>query len=200
MLGLGAGLVPGPLLGLVIAETLRAGWAAGALVAMAPLVADGPIVAVTFLVLVNAPRRTLALLGLAGGLYAVLLGWEGLRSRGAPASATQGHPASPLRSLARGVAVNLLNPHPYIFWIALGGPLVAGTYRANALLPVACFLGAFYGCLVGTKLVVALLVHRGRASLSGSAYRRALQAAGALLIGLGVYLFAQALRDALLLP
>src|SRR3990172_9636077 len=80
MLGLGAGLVPGPLLGLVIAETVRAGWAAGALVAMAPLVADGPIVAVTFLVLVNAPRRTLALLGPAGGLYAVLLCRGGLPS------------------------------------------------------------------------------------------------------------------------
>jgi threonine/homoserine/homoserine lactone efflux protein len=36
-LGIGAGVTPGPLLALIIAETLRGGWRSGMLVALAPL-------------------------------------------------------------------------------------------------------------------------------------------------------------------
>ena len=51
VLGLGAGLTPGPLLGLVINETLRSGWRAGVLVAIAPLIADTLIIGLTFTLL-----------------------------------------------------------------------------------------------------------------------------------------------------
>ncbi|NCD26558.1 MAG: hypothetical protein EOL86_13335, partial [Deltaproteobacteria bacterium] len=44
VLGLSAGLSPGPLLTLMLSETLRHGVRAGLLVAVAPLISDLPII------------------------------------------------------------------------------------------------------------------------------------------------------------
>ncbi len=46
VLGFAAGISPGPMLGLVISQTLRYGWRAGNLVALAPLFTDIPIIGV----------------------------------------------------------------------------------------------------------------------------------------------------------
>src|SRR5215210_2883396 len=43
-IGLAAGISPGPVLTLVLSETLRHGWLRGAAVAAGPLLADGPII------------------------------------------------------------------------------------------------------------------------------------------------------------
>jgi threonine/homoserine/homoserine lactone efflux protein len=188
--------MPGPLLGLVIVETLRVGLGAGALVSLAPLVADGPIIALTFYVLLSLPPKAPALLGLAGGVYVVYLGWASLRASGRVVpKGDDHHCGGTLASLFKGTAVNLLNPHPYVFWLTLGGPLVAESYRGRALAPIVCFVGAFYACLVGTKLLVALLVHRGRASFGGRGHRAALRCSGLLLTALGLYLFGASFRD-----
>src|SRR2546425_12291262 len=74
-LGLGAGITPGPLLGLVINETLRGGWHAGILVALAPLISDLAIIALCFLLLVRLPVLVFPMLGIGGGLYVVVFCW-----------------------------------------------------------------------------------------------------------------------------
>lgn len=51
ILGLSAGIAPGPLLALVISETLRHGMKAGVKVALAPIISDLPIVALTLYIL-----------------------------------------------------------------------------------------------------------------------------------------------------
>jgi hypothetical protein len=43
ILGFAAGISPGPMLGLVISQTLRRGWRAGNLVAVAPLISAPPL-------------------------------------------------------------------------------------------------------------------------------------------------------------
>jgi threonine/homoserine/homoserine lactone efflux protein len=44
-IGFIAGISPGPVLSLVVSETLRGGWLRGSAVAAGPLLADGPIIA-----------------------------------------------------------------------------------------------------------------------------------------------------------
>ena len=187
-LGIGAGVTPGPLLGLIIAETLRGGWRSGVLVAFAPPLGDVVVVSLCFLVLMRLPEYILPLLGIGGGLYILFLAWETFHtptpSLPSEALATVSH----RRSLGRGLIVNLLNPHPYIFWLTVAGPLVARSYEARAFAPIVAFVAGFYSCLVGSKLFLALLVHGGRARLQGTGYLLTLRASGALLLIFGILL------------
>jgi threonine/homoserine/homoserine lactone efflux protein len=84
------------------------------------------------------------------------------------------------RSLGKGLVVNLLNPHPYVFW-TVAESIGAAVASADAWLGRFAFVSGFYGCLVGSKLLLALLIHSGRARLQGRGYRLALQASGGLL-------------------
>jgi len=187
-LGLGAGITPGPLLGLVMNETLRGGWRSGVLVALAPLLADIAIIALCLFVLIRLPPTAFSVLSLCGGLYVMFLGWETLRTTPMTTLPLTGTMGDTWRSFGKGIAVNLLNPHPYLFWLTVGTPLLTENYRQSALGAILTFLGGFYSCLVGSKILLALLVHNSRMRLQGRGYRLALQVTGGLLLSLGALL------------
>ncbi|WP_158842242.1 LysE family transporter [Saccharothrix deserti] len=88
-------------------------------------------------------------------------------------------------SLRRAVLVNVLSPHPWIAWATALGPLTITTWRESAGAGAALLIG-FYLTLVGGKVVIALLVARGRRHLGDTGYRRALTCAGVLLVLAGV--------------
>jgi threonine/homoserine/homoserine lactone efflux protein len=185
-LGIGAGVAPGPLLAVVIRATLEGGFGAGARVAMGPFLTDLPIIAFAALLAAALSEEALAALGIAGGAFLVWLGVEALREAPVPVEAAAGATAaSAAGSLRRGAVVNLLNPHPWVFWIAVGVPILGDGTAAEA----AVFLVAFYAMLVGSKLVVAALLAAGRERLlRGTGYRWALRGSGVLLIVAGVAL------------
>ena len=187
-LGVGAGVTPGPLLGLIIAETLRGGWRSGVLVAFAPPLGDIVVVSLCFLVLMRLPAYVLPMLGIGGGLYILFLAWEIFRTVAPTLPPEELGGVSHRRSLGRGLIVNLLNPHPYIFWLTVAGPLVARSYQDAAFAPIIAFVAGFYVCLVGSKLLLALLVHGGRERLQGRGYQLTLRASGALLLAFGLLL------------
>jgi threonine/homoserine/homoserine lactone efflux protein len=184
-LGIGAGVAPGPLLAVVIRSTLEGGFAAGARVAVGPLLTDVPIIGVAAVLAAALPEEALAGLGIAGGLFLVWLGVEALRDVPAPVEEATSGTAAPAGSLKRGAVVNLLNPHPWVFWIAVGVPILGdGTVGEAAL-----FLVPFYAMLVGSKLTVAALLGAGRERLlRGAGYRWALRGSGVLLLAAGVAL------------
>jgi threonine/homoserine/homoserine lactone efflux protein len=186
-LGIGAGVAPGPLLAVVIRSTLEGGFAAGARVAVGPLLTDVPIIGVAAILAAALPEEALAGLGIAGGLFLVWLGVEALRDVPAPVEQATSGTAAPAAagSLKRGAVVNLLNPHPWVFWIAVGVPILGdGTVGQAAL-----FLVPFYAMLVGSKLTVAALLGAGRERLlRGAGYRWALRGSGVLLLAAGVAL------------
>jgi threonine/homoserine/homoserine lactone efflux protein len=191
VLGLGAGITPGPLLGLIINETLRGGWQAGVLVALAPLIADAVIIGLTFTVLLQLPSFVFPLLGIIGGCYVIFMGWETLRTASTVSLPMTGqaenaeNTQNARSSLYKGLMVNMLNPHPYLFWLTVGGPLISRLSEQSAWSAIVAFLGGFYGCLVGSKIVLAVFIHTGRTRLQGRGYRLALQVSGMLLLLFG---------------
>ncbi|RME32628.1 MAG: LysE family translocator [Gammaproteobacteria bacterium] len=191
LLGLSAGLAPGPLFTLVVSETLRHGAASGIRVAMAPLITDLPIIAVTLLLVVELSgfREIGAILSLVGAGFILYLAVDTLRA----GEGTAAEPADRTRprSLLRGVLVNALSPHPYLFWLGIGGPLMLRASRHGLLGPV-LFVGGFYLCLVGSKVALAVLVGRSRRFLEGRAYRSTLRLLALLLVLLALGL----IRDA----
>lgn len=180
-LGLGAGVAPGPLLAVVIRASIEGGFAAGARVAMGPFLTDVPIITFAVALAAALPESALAALSFAGAAFLVYLGIEALRDTPAPIDAAAGAavPVAASASFRRGAITNLLNPHPWVFWITVGVPILGDGTTAEA----AIFLIAFYIMLVGSKLVVAALLSAGRERLlRGAGYRLALRASGVLLL------------------
>jgi threonine/homoserine/homoserine lactone efflux protein len=194
--GFTAGISPGPMLGLVIAQTLQRGWRAGNLVALAPLISDAPIILLATLLISRLPTGALGWLGIVGGLFVIYLSVETLRSaravrRGGAEETTTPDIAAKGSSgavLWRAVATNFLNPHPYLFWGAVGAQLLVRTLASSGAGGAAVLLVSFYALLVGAKLLVALLVNQSRAWLHGRAYQILLFASALLLLALAAWL------------
>ena len=196
LLGLGAGLSPGPLLTLVISESLRRGAAAGVRVALAPLVSDLPIIILVLLGLGRvAPTGMLpGILALAGGSLVIWMGVGELRSTGdvAVESRVQTHP------LRRGVWVNVLSPYPYLFWLGVGGPILLKAWDHKQGAPFV-FLGSFYLLLVGSKALLACAAGR-MVFLGSKGYRITLRVLGLLFCLFGLSLIKEGLTLCGLIP
>ncbi len=182
-LGLAGGLAPGPLTALVITQTIRHGTTEGLKVSLAPVLTDGPLLLLGALA-ADWLARWDALLGLIGLAGAGFLFWIGLESlRAGPLEVEAGEP--PSDGVLRAVLTNLLNPHPYLFWVTVGGPLVATAWSESAA-AAAGFLVGFFALLCGTKAGIALLVGGGRRWLTGRAYVWTLRGMGVVMWGFSV--------------
>lgn len=190
VLGLSAGFSPGPLLALVISETLRHGMQAGVRVALAPIITDLPIILLTLLILSKLSHfhNVLGAISLAGGLFILSMGWQSIRTRRIDMNIGDAAP----KSLSKGVVANALNPHPYLFWFSVGAPAMAKavSLHINALL---AFLVSFYAFLVGSKILLAVLVGRSRSFLTGRAYISTMRILGLILIVFALALFHEGL-------
>jgi len=142
------GTVAGPLLALVISQTLRYGLREGLRVAVAPLISDVPVVLSCLFVLsrVSGLGPALAWVSILGGVFVGYLGFESFRASGPDPGEVRTQP----RSLSKAVLLNLLNPHVYLFWATVGGPMLLKVSAGRTARPLA-FAGGFYSCLVGPR-------------------------------------------------
>jgi threonine/homoserine/homoserine lactone efflux protein len=179
LLGLAAGFAPGPLLVLVISETLRHGIKAGLKVSIAPLITDVPIILVSLLLLNSLAeyKPILGCISIFGGLFIFYLAYESLKTRGVDLNLS----AVRTGSFKKGVITNALNPHPYIFYMTVGAPIIYRSIQQHILATLS-FVGSFLLLLVGSKVVLALVVGRSRTFLKGRLYIWVMRTLGVLLI------------------
>lgn len=165
--GMAAGFSPGPLLTLVITETLTHGFSSGVKVALAPIVTDIPIVIVTLLVATQLSNidNVLGIISLIGSCYVLYMAYESTRQKEQNNSRVD----VKSRSLTKGIFTNVLSPHPYLFWLSVGAPTVAKSVNIGAAAPI-LFIGGFYLLLVGSKVLLAVLVGKSSSFLNGAAY------------------------------
>ncbi len=189
--GLSAGFSPGPLLTLVITQTLQHGIKEGVRVAFAPLITDVPIILLSAFVLAWLANfhALLGVISLAGGCFVAYLAFESFRTT----KLTTGNVTAAPNSLQKGALVNALNPHPYLFWFTVGAPTIVKAWQETPI-AAAAFLAGFYSCLVGAKIVIAILVGASRQFFSGKAYIYLMRILGALLLVFAFVLFADGLR------
>lgn len=191
ILGLSAGFAPGPLLVLVISETLQHDLKAGMKVALAPVLTDLPIIVFSLLVLVKLSRfhNILAIISILGAFFILYLGIKNIKIKGVHIDKE----TSPQRSLQKGILVNALSPHPYLFWLTVGGPTTIKAMDLG-LLTACAFVLCFYILLVGSKIILALLVGRSRSYLQGNTYIYTMRMLGLILILLAGFLFQDGLH------
>jgi len=195
--GLTAGISPGPLLTLVITETLKHNRKEGIKIALAPLITDLPIILITYFIFSKLSQFDiiLSIISLSGSIFFAYLGYETIRTKGLDFEVQKLKP----ESLKRGITANLLNPHPYIFWLTVGIPTAFKAYESG-LITVILYFVLFYIMLVGSKVIVALLVERSRSFLKNRAYKITMQILAAVLFFFAILFLSNGLKTFLNYP
>ena len=177
--GLSAGISPGPLLVLVITESLNYSMKEGIKVACAPLITDLPIVLISMLIFSRLShfQPIVGLISLCGAFFIGSLGYESITAKGVPI--TDGH-VKP-QSLRKGIVTNFLNPHPYLFWLTIGAPTVMKALNIN-IFSALLFLVGFYVFVVGSKVMVAATVNKSRFFTESAIYIYTIKILGILLL------------------
>lgn len=191
ILGLSAGFAPGPLLTLVVSETLQHDIRSGVKVALAPIITDLPIIIFTLFILngLSDFHYILGIISLTGAFFILYMGYESIRSKGYKFNLQE--PKS--NSLTKGVLANALSPHPYLFWLSVGGPIMTKAMTLN-IFALLIFIGGFYIFLIGSKVLLAILVGRSKLFLRGDVYIYIMRFLGLALVILAFALFIDGLK------
>ena len=191
VLGLSAGFAPGPLLTLVIAETLQHDIKAGIKVALSPILTDLPIIILTIFVLSKLSNfhGILGVITMLGGFFVLYLGYESIFTKGVELNLDQEKP----KALIKGAITNALSPHPYLFWFSVGAPTMTKAMNLYPSAPAAFIIG-FYTFLIGSKIFLAILVGKSKTFLSGTRYIYTMRFLGLTLCLLAMFLFHDGLR------
>jgi threonine/homoserine/homoserine lactone efflux protein len=179
ILGVVAGLSPGPMLALVIAETLKFGKEEGFKVAVSPLITDSTIILLTLIVLSTFAKQALVigLISIFGACYLIYLGLENFRvKKGKFEVVTMKREA-----FKRAVITNLLNPNTWLFWISVGSPIILQVLETNAL-TIIPFLFGFYAFLIGSMALAALVIERSKSFVDSGYYSIVVRVLGIVLI------------------
>ena len=110
ILGINGAMIPGPLMALIISETLQHGKKEGMKVAIIPFVTDLPII-------------FFGGLSLLGGLFLGYMAIQNIVYKKVEISIKKVKP----QSFKKAIITQYLNPNMYIFWITIGVPIILGT-------------------------------------------------------------------------
>lgn len=179
LLGSAAGVSPGPLLALVISETLVHTKKEGILVSIAPALTDLPVIAVTVYILsgISDSSFFLGILSLAGAFFIGHLAYRNIMIRDINLSVHYDKP----QSLRKGVITNFLSPHPYLFWTTIGAPTVMKAWQIG-IPPAVSFIAGFYLLLIGSKILIALVVSKSKDFLQSRTYVYIIRTMGVILL------------------
>ena len=154
--GFAAAVQPGPFQTYLISQTLIKGWKRTLPAAFAPLLSDGPIIALSLLILSQLPPWFQRFLYMAGGLFVLYL------SYGAYKSWKNFDPNLPYietetrQSFLKAALINTLNPNPYIFWSLVTGPILVNGWRETPLYGVAFITGFYVTMILGFSTLIII--------------------------------------------
>jgi len=169
--GFAAAVQPGPLQTYLISQALMKGWRKSLPSAFAPLISDGPIIALCILVLSQVPAWMQNFLYIAGGSFVLYLAY------GTYMTWKSFDPHLPLpetgsrQSLLKAALTNLLAPGAYIFWTLVTGPILIRGWRETPMHGVSLLLG-FYITMI--LCLCAIIIVFGTARQLGPTVNRAL--------------------------
>mgnify|MGYP001465846918 FL=1 len=187
-LGVVEGVKPGPLLTTVIKETLTNGFKGGIRAASAPFFTDGPLIIFSIFMASYIADQPLLFCGIAvlGAIFLTRMGMECFNPVIPDIDATD---VNLTQSLKKGILTNLLNPNAYIFWILIGGPLMATAADSEPIAPFAYAI-SFLVSIVLVKITIAYFFSKAQVNLSSDRYLLTLKICGfAMFIFAGSFLF-----------
>ena len=190
-MGLGASILPGPLMALLVSETIRHGKVAGLKVAMAPLVTDSIIVVASyyFLTLVSSLTPVLGVISILGALFLAYLAYENLTLREIRFDLK----TTGMDSLHKGIITNFLNPHPYLFFFLVGGPIILCALKTSQMSAIG-FVAGFLVFFVGMQVALVFLIDKYKSALGGRVHLYAVKFIGLALLVFSLEFFLKGIR------
>jgi threonine/homoserine/homoserine lactone efflux protein len=186
--GFAAASQPGPFQTYLISQSISRGWRRTLPSALAPLLSDGPIIALCLSVLSQVPVWMEQVLYGVSGVFILYLAWGAWRAPPAP-SALDLEADLPM---GKAVVMNMLSPGPYIFWTLVTGPILVAGWRESPAYGLS-FIGGFYLTLVGGLAAIVLVF--GLAARFGEGINRAILGVSAVaLLVFGLYQLSKAVR------
>jgi threonine/homoserine/homoserine lactone efflux protein len=183
MLGVVEGIKPGPLLTTVIKETLTNGFKGGIRAASAPFFTDGPLILFSIFMAGWIANQPLVFCGIAilGAIFLTRMGMECFNPEIPDIDSTD---VDLNQSFKKGILTNLLNPNAYIFWLLIGGPLMATVADSEPIAPFAYAI-SFLISIVLVKITIAYFFSKAQVNLSSDRYLLTLK-----ICGLAMFIFA----------
>ena len=178
-LGFVAGISPGPLLVLVITETIKHNRKEGIKIALVPLISDLPIVLFSVFVAYKLSDSDilLGIISFLGAAFLLFLAIENIRVKSIDVNLNNERN----KTFRKGIIANFLSPHPYLFWMLVGAPISIKAYTQSFIAAV-LFIAGFYVFIVGTKIGVAIISEKSKNILSSKSYIVIVKVLGVILL------------------
>jgi threonine/homoserine/homoserine lactone efflux protein len=142
--GFAGAVQPGPFQTYLISQTITKGWKRTLPAALAPLLSDGPIIALCLFVLSQIPTWLQRFLYIAGGLFVLYLAYSAHKSwKNFDPDIPYYIEAGTQQSVFKAALINMLSPGPYIFWSLVTGPILLLGWRETPIHGIG-FMAGFY--------------------------------------------------------
>lgn len=159
--GFAAAAQPGPLQTFLISQALMKGWRKSLPAALAPLISDGPIIALCLLVLSQVPDWLQRFLYMAGGLFVIYLAYGAFRSWNSFDPYLPAPETGARQSLFKAALTNVLGPGAYVFWTLVTGPILIAGWRETPLYGISFLLG-FYVTMISSLALIIIVFGAAR--------------------------------------
>ncbi len=160
-LGFSAAVQPGPFMAYMLSQTLTHGFRKTWMIAFAPLISDGPIIALALLVLSQMPAWLQRGLNLVSGVFILLLAWGAYQQWRSFTSLDGGTITAAPGSIFKAALMNALSPMPYIYWSLVTGPILMTGWHENPSYGLG-FICAFYIVMISGFLTTIALFSAAR--------------------------------------
>lgn len=155
--GFAAAVQPGPFQTYLISQTLLKGWQRTLVATLAPLISDGPIIALCLLVLSQVPVWFERFLYIAGGLFILYLAYGAYRSWRNFNPALPSTKTGARQSLLKAALMNALSPGPYLFWSLVTGPILLRGWRETPFNGAGFLLGFYITIILSLGAIIIIV-------------------------------------------
>jgi threonine/homoserine/homoserine lactone efflux protein len=159
--GFAAAAQPGPFQTYLVSQTLLKGWKRTLPATFAPLLSDGPIIALCLLVLSQVPPWLERFLYIAGGLFLLYLAYSAYKSWKNFDHTISFIETRTQQSIFKAALINTLSPGPYIFWSLVTGPILVTGWHQTPFHGIG-FMASFYITMILSLIAVIFVFSTAR--------------------------------------
>lgn len=149
-LGISGAIQPGPLMAVVLGESIRGGWRHGIRFGLIPLLTDPVMIFMALFVVSALPDWALGVISLAGAAVLIRLGINGLKQDTSLAEASK----QP-KTFGMAVAMNFLNPNLYIYAFTVHSVMLLRYWQAG-IAAVVGYVFFFFAAMAAVNSVIAI--------------------------------------------